>query len=132
MRRMGRPREAPQGPRELPPSLRLPSQDAKERPVGAPKTILPARAELPHPNPPEDAKETSENMLANIISLVSGCVTFLGGFLIVWGAVSLGLAIREQQGGAQIASAISTIAGGAIIVAAAVYFGMLDTSWLPA
>lgn len=64
-------------------------------------------------------------MLANIINLVSGCVTFLGGFLIVWGAVSLGLAIREQQGGASIASAISTIA-------AAVYFGMLDTSWLPA
>ena len=71
-------------------------------------------------------------MLANIISLVSGCVTFLGGFLVVWGAVSLGLAIREQQGGSQIASAISTIAGGAIIIAAAVYFGMLDTSWLPA
>ena len=40
-------------------------------------------------------------MLANIISLVSGCVTFLGGFLVVWGAVSLGLAIREQQGGSQ-------------------------------
>lgn len=37
-------------------------------------------------------------MLANIINLVSGCVTFLGG----------------------------------IIIAAAVYFGMLDTSWLPA
>ena len=52
-------------------------------------------------------------MLANIISLVSGCVTFLGGFLVVWGAVSLGLAIREQQGSSQIASAISTIAGGA-------------------
>ncbi len=64
-------------------------------------------------------------MLANIINLVSGCVTFLGGFLVVWGAVSLGLAIREQQGGAQIAS-------GGIIIAAAVYFGMLDTSWLPA
>lgn len=71
-------------------------------------------------------------MLSNIITLVSGCVTFLGGFLIVWGAVALGLAIREQQGGASMASAISTIAGGAIIVAAAVYFGMLDTSWLPA
>ena len=69
-------------------------------------------------------------MLSQIISLVSGCVTFLGGFLVVWGAV--GLAIREQQGGSQIASAISTIAGGAIIIAAAVYFGMLDTSWLPA
>jgi len=66
-------------------------------------------------------------MLANVIKLVSGCVTFLGGFLVVWGAVSLGLAIREQ-----IATAISTIAGGAIIIAASVYFGQLDTSWLPA
>lgn len=46
-------------------------------------------------------------MLANVIKLVSGCVTFLGGFLVVWGAVSLGLAIREQQGGPQIATAIS-------------------------
>lgn len=61
-----------------------------------------------------------------------GLVTFLGGFLVVWGAVSLGLAIREQQGGPQIATAISTIAGGAIIIAASVYFGQLDTSWLPA
>ena len=34
-------------------------------------------------------------MLSQIISLVSGCVTFLGGFLVVWGAVSLGLAIRN-------------------------------------
>lgn len=70
-------------------------------------------------------------MLANVIKLVSGCVTFLGGFLVVWGAVSLGLAIREQQGGPQIATAISTIAGGAIIIAASVYFGQLDTSWRP-
>ena len=27
---------------------------------------------------------------------------------------------------------IATIAGGAIIIAASVYFGQLDTSWLPA
>ena len=39
---------------------------------------------------------------------------------------------RENSLEGKIASAISTIAGGAIIVAAAVYFGMLDTSWLPA
>ena len=75
---------------------------------------------------------SEDKLLNQIIKLVSGCVSFLGGFLVVWGAVSLGLAIREQQGGAQIASAISTIAGGAIIIAASVYFGMLDTSWLPA
>ena len=72
-------------------------------------------------------------MLSNIIGLVSGCVTFLGGFPGRLGRGLLsGLAIREQQGGAQIASAISTIAGGAIIIAAAIYFGQLDTSWLPA
>ena len=75
---------------------------------------------------------SEDKLLNQIIKLVSGCGSFLGGFLVVWGAVSLGLAIREQQGGAQIASAISTIAGGAIIIAASVYFGMLDTSWLPA
>ena len=82
--------------------------------------------------PPTSKTCKGAKLLSNIIGLVSGCVTFLGGFLIVWGAVSLGLAIREQQGGAQIASAISTIAGGAIIIAAAIYFGQLDTSWLPA
>lgn len=66
-------------------------------------------------------------MLSNIISLVSGCITFLGGFVVVWGAVSLGLAIKDEtRGGAQIAGATSTIAGGAIIIAAAVYFGQLD------
>ncbi len=72
-------------------------------------------------------------MLSNIISLVSGCVTFLGGFIVVWGAVSLGIAIRSETGagGAQLAGAIATIAGGAIIIAAAVYFGQLDTSWMP-
>ena len=73
-------------------------------------------------------------MLSNIIGLVSGCVTFLGGFLVVWGAVSLGLAIREQQGGAQIASALKSeeMRWYLIIIAAAIYFGQLDTSWLPA
>ena len=40
-------------------------------------------------------------MLSNIISLVSGCITFLGGFVVVWGAVSLGLAIKDEtRGGA--------------------------------
>ena len=71
-------------------------------------------------------------MLANVIKLVSGCVTFLGG---VPGRVGERLARpghQEQQGGPQIATAISTIAGGAIIIAASVYFGQLDTSWLPA
>ena len=56
----------------------------------------------------------------------------LGGFVGVWGAVSRGLASKDEtRGGAQIAGAISTIAGGAIIIAAAVCFGQLDASWMP-
>ena len=71
-------------------------------------------------------------MLANVIKLVSGCVTFLGGFLMARPSETAPHTTREQQGGPQIATAISTIAGGAIIIAASVYFGQLDTSWLPA
>ena len=38
-------------------------------------------------------------MLAKIITLVTGCVTFLGGFLVVWGAVQLGRSIGNRGGG---------------------------------
>ena len=38
-------------------------------------------------------------MLAKIISLVTGCVTFLGGFLVVWGAVQLGRSFGNRGGG---------------------------------
>ena len=74
--------------------------------------------------------DSGSAILKNIISTAKGCVIFLGGFLIVWGAVQLGLAIREQQGGGQIASSLATIAGGAIVCAAAFFFSSLDTSWL--
>ena len=72
----------------------LPQPHAKEH----------ARAPEPNSNTPRqpifhmrargDNHMQRRHMLNNIISLVSGCVTFLGGFLVVWGAVSLGLAIR--------------------------------------
>ena len=68
------------------------------------------------------------NPLPQVLSLVTWAVTFLGGFLVVWGAIQLGLAIRQQQGGNAIAEAIATIGGGAVIVAAAAYFGTLNTS----
>ena len=68
-------------------------------------------------------------MLAKIISLVTGCV----GFLVVWGAVQLGRSFGNRGGGGEgMEAGIATIAGGAIIIAAAVYFGQLDTSWMPA
>ena len=53
-------------------------------------------------------------MLAKIITLVTGCVTFLGGFLVVWGAVQLGRSIGNRGGGGEgMEAGIATIAGGA-------------------
>ncbi len=69
-------------------------------------------------------------ILNAILDLATGFVTFLGAFLIVWGAIKLGMAVREQQGGQAIGEAIATIGGGAIIVAAAMFFGNLDTDWV--
>ena len=49
------------------------------------------------------------------------------------GAVPLGRAFGHRGGGGEgMEAGIATIAGGAIIIAAAVYFGQLDTSWIPA
>ena len=51
----------------------------------------------------------------------------------VWGAVQLGRSFGNRGGGGEgMEAGIATIAGGAIIIAAAVYFGQLDTSWMPA
>lgn len=69
-------------------------------------------------------------VLSAIMTLANGFVTFLGGFLIVWGAVKLGMAVREQQGGQAIGEAIATIGGGAIIIAAAFFFNRLDIGWV--
>lgn len=70
-------------------------------------------------------------MLKNVITMVQQGVTFLGGFLIVFGLVNLGITIKEgtQGGGGQLSSAIATIVGGAIVLGAALYFGTLDVSW---
>lgn len=75
--------------------------------------------------------DSGKEILSSIVDIAKDCVIFLGGFLIIWGAVQLGLAIREQQGGGQIASSLATIAGGAIIVTAAVFFKTsLNTDWV--
>ena len=70
-------------------------------------------------------------MLSQIMTKISGGVTFLGGVLIVFGLVNLGMTIKDgmQGGGGQLAGAIAMIVGGAIVGGAAIYFGSLDTSW---
>lgn len=70
-------------------------------------------------------------MLQQVMSLISQGVAFLGGVLIVFGLVNLGMTVKDgmQGGGGQLAGAIAMIVGGGIVIGAAVYFGSLDTSF---
>lgn len=75
---------------------------------------------------------TGQALLQSLISLLQGGVGFIGGAMIVIGMVVIGVNINEGlngRGGA-IAAGVATLIGGAIIVAAAVYFGQLDISWM--
>lgn len=70
-------------------------------------------------------------MLNNAVNMLTQGITFLGGVLVVFGLVNLGMTIKDgmQGGGGQLSGAIAMIVGGAIVVGAAVYFGSLNTSW---
>ena len=70
-------------------------------------------------------------MLDNAVNMLTQAATFLGGVLVVFGLINLGMTIKDgmQGGGGQLSGAIAMIAGGAIVVGAAIYFGQLDTSW---
>lgn len=70
-------------------------------------------------------------MLNNAVQMLTQGVTFLGGVLVVFGLINLGMTIKDgmQGGGGQLSGAIAMIVGGAIVVGAAIYFGKLDTGW---
>ena len=86
-------------------------------------------------------------MLSQIMTKISGGVTFLGGVLIVFGLVNLGMTIKDgmQGGGGQLAGVAELgrggddqlahihlgggIVGGGIVIAASVFLGSLDTSF---
>ena len=70
-------------------------------------------------------------MLDNAVQMLTQGVTFLGGVLVVFGLINLGMTIKDgmQGGGGQLSGAIAMIVGGAIVVGAAIYFGQLDTGW---
>ena len=65
-------------------------------------------------------------MLENVKNLLSDGVTALGGILIVFGLVNLGLTIKDgmQGGGGQLSGALAMIIGGAIVVGATIPFAM--------
>ena len=70
-------------------------------------------------------------MLDNAVNMLTQGVTFLGGVLVVFGLINLGMTIKDgmQGGGGQLRGAIAMIVGGAIVVGAAIYFGQLNTGW---
>lgn len=70
-------------------------------------------------------------MLDNAVNMLTQGVTFLGGVLVVFGLINLGMTIKDgmQGGGGQLSGAIAMIVGGAVVVGAAIYFGQLNTSW---
>ena len=70
-------------------------------------------------------------MRAPVTDLLVKAVGFIGGAIAVFGAIQLGLGIKDGAlgGGGQIAAGMAMIAGGGIIAAAAILFGTLDTSW---
>lgn len=70
-------------------------------------------------------------MLDNAVNMLTQGVTFLGGMLVVFGLINLGMTIKDgmQGGGGQLSGAIAMIVGGAIVVGAAIYFGQLNTGW---
>ena len=67
----------------------------------------------------------------NAVNMLTQGVTFLGGVLVVFGLINLGMTIKDgmQGGGGQLSGAIAMIVGGAIVVGAAIYFGQLNTGW---
>ncbi len=70
-------------------------------------------------------------MLDNAVNMLTQGVTFLGGVLVVFGLINLGMTIKDgmQGGGGQLSGAIAMIVGGAIVVGAAIYFRQLNTGW---
>ena len=70
-------------------------------------------------------------MLDTAVTMLTQGVTFLGGVLVVFGLINLGMTIKDgmQGGGGQLSGAIAMIVGGAIVVGAAIYFGQLNTGW---
>ena len=70
-------------------------------------------------------------MLDNAVNMLTNGITFLGGILVVFGLINLGMTIKDgmQGGGGQLSGAIAMIVGGAIVGFAAVYFGQLNTGW---
>ena len=73
-----------------------------------------------------ESEETT--MLSDVINLLTDGITGLGGVLLVFGLVNLGMTVKDgmQGGGGQLSGAIAMIVGGLIVMVAAGYFSTID------
>lgn len=78
---------------------------------------------------PAFAATDPNTILSGIQNLLKTGLTFVGGAMVVFGGVTIGINVHNgaSGNGAAIASGVATMVGGAIVAAAAVYFGDLGT-----
>ena len=67
-------------------------------------------------------------MVSTITTLISNVVTFAGGLLLLFGAVTLGTNLKDHNGPG-ISSGAWAMAGGVLIIAVATYFGTLTVGY---
>lgn len=75
--------------------------------------------------------DNAAGILENIKTMLQGGLAFVGGAMVVFGGVTIGINVHgsAQGNGGAIASGVAVLVGGAIVAAAAMYFGSLDISW---
>lgn len=75
--------------------------------------------------------DNAQGILSKITDLLKNGLMFVGGAMVVFGAVTIGINVHgsAQGNGGAIASGVAVLVGGAIVAAAAAYFGTLDVSW---
>lgn len=64
-------------------------------------------------------------MVASITALISNVVTFAGGLLLLFGAITLGTNLKDHNGPG-ISNGAWAMAGGVLIIAVAAYFSTLS------
>ena len=69
------------------------------------------------------------DLLTSVMKLIQAAATIGGGLWLLWGAITLGGALKNHDG-PPIQSGIWQVVGGGVILAAALLFAQIDVSGL--
>lgn len=75
--------------------------------------------------------DDAKTILEKIRDLLKGGLGFLGGAMVVFGGIIIGINVHgtAQGNGGQISQGVAVLIGGVIISAAAIFFGNLSIDW---